>query len=146
MKIYRLVKQEKRNYGVPSVLQAILNYNGINIPQTEIATNLTLGERGGILVDDRAITDFLRKKGFEYLYYPHNATPFNEPDAILRDMDEHQGILGIKPFIYILTEFRDPSIEVIEPIEGRSLSLDLYQTLKDMNERTGFFGLVKRLH
>ncbi len=144
MKSYNLIPQERNNYCICSVLQAIFNNNKINLSQKEIADNLTPSDKGFLPHDD-TIKNFLRSRGFEYFFYWYNETPFNEPDELLRDMNKYEGIIGIKSHIYLLKNFNDPILEIINPENNKVFRKDIYETLKEMKKLEGFFGLVKIL-
>jgi hypothetical protein len=134
--------QEKENYCVCAVLQEIFRrYNKV-ISQEEIADNLTPTDKG-FFVDDDKIKNFLSLNGFEYSYYPYNATPFNEPDMLLRDMNENEGFVGLKDHIYLLQNFKDPSLELIDPLSNNLMHEDLCGLMDEMKKKFGFFGLVK---
>ena len=77
-----LVPQEKDNYCVCSVVQAVLKGKGIDLSQKEIADQLTLG-REGFLVQDERMKTFLSAKGLKYEFYWRDETPFNEPYSVL---------------------------------------------------------------
>ena len=144
MKNYSLVPQENENYCICSALQAVFRANGINISQREIADNLTPSKTGYIADDDK-IKDFLQSNRLEYTVYNYNQTPFNEPDMVLKDMNKHEGFIGIDSHIYLLKDFNDPELQVIDPLNNRIITKDIYQTLKEMKRSEGFFGLVKIL-
>lgn len=143
-KDYPLKLQERDNYCLCSVLQSILRRHGVSFSQREIADSLTPSENGLISHDDK-IKEFHRSKGFEYSHYWHNETPFNEPDMVLSDMHDNDGLVGIGSHVYLLKYFDDPVLELIDPKGGGVIKKDIYQLLREMEKSGGFFGLVKRL-
>ena len=142
MKNYNLISQEKNNFCICSCLQAIFNKHNIKISQEEIAGNLN-PSKNGFYVDDDKIKEFLIKNKFEYSYYPYNATPFNEPDILLKEMNENEGFIGINSHIYLLTKFKDPLLNLINPLDNKPLRKNIYNTMNEMQEKYGFFGLLK---
>lgn len=142
MKNYNLIPQEKNNFCICSVLQAIFEKYKINLSQKEIAGNLTPAENG-FYVDEDKIKKFLIRNKFEYFYYPYNATPFNEPDMLLKEINENNGFIGINSHIYLLTEFKDPLLNLINPLDNKHLIKNIYSTIKEMRKKYGFFGLLK---
>lgn len=144
MKSYNLILQEKEGYCLCSTLQAIFGRYGINISQKQIADNLTPSEKGFLAHDDK-IKDLLKLKRFEYWFYWHNETPFNEPDSLLLEMHDNNGIIGINSHIYLLRYFKDPLLEMIDPADNKHIKKSIYDILKEMQKSVGFFGLIKRL-
>lgn len=147
MKNYDLLPQEKDTYCLCAILQAILERHRILISQGEIADKLTPADEGFLAHDER-IRDFLRSNGFAYYFYLHNQTPFNEPDTVLRDMQDNEGIIGMGKYryhSYLLNRFEDPQLEMINPGDNTILRTDIYSLLREMEESEGFFGLIKRL-
>lgn len=142
MSSIELKVQEEKNFCLCSVLQTIFRKHDIEISQKEIADNLT-PSKNGFLVDDFKIREFMHANRFSYEFYWHNITPFNEPDMVLGEMDENDGILGIKNHIYFLQRFKDPKIEMIDPETEEIIKTDIYQVLRKMNDDGGFFGLIK---
>src|SRR3989338_2975805 len=144
MKSYNLTPQERDSYCICSVLQVIFKKYGINISQGDIAGNLSPSEKG-FLVDDKKIKKFLQSKGFGYEHYWHNQTPFNETDMVLADMCDNHGVIGINSHVYLLRNFSDPQLEMINPADGKTINKDIYQLLREMERSEGFFGLIRRL-
>jgi len=144
MKNYSLVPQERVDYCLCSVLQAILKSHNISTSQRDIADNLTPSDKGFLAHDDR-IKAFLRSRGFNYDFYWYNETPFNEPDMILRDMQDNDGIIGIGQHTYLMAGFNDPSIKLIDPGDNAIIKRDIYELLKEMKSHEGLFGLIKKL-
>ncbi|MCP6727634.1 MAG: hypothetical protein KJI69_06510 [Patescibacteria group bacterium] len=137
--------QKEWNFCFCSALQTIFKKHDIKISQEDIANNLT-PSTNGFLVDDFKIREFMKRNGFSYDFYWNNETPFNEPDILLNEMNEHNGILGIKNHVYLLKYFKDPKIEMINPESGKVIQTDIYQTLREMENTYGFFGLIKYIH
>ena len=134
--------QEEKNFCLCSTLQSIFKKHGIEISQKQIADNLTPSDYG-FLAQDSKIREFMHTNRFSYEFYWHNTTPFNEPDVVLGEMDENDGILGIKNHVYFLQRFKDPKIEMIDPETEELIQTDIYQVLRQMNDDGGFFGLIK---
>lgn len=142
---YHLIPPERDNYCVCSVIQGIFKSHGINLSQEEIAGRLTPSEHG-FLVDDEKMKELMLEMGFSYSYFPHNATPFNEPDMLLGDMNENQGFLGINPHAYLLGGFNDPELTLIDPLDCSRNKRDIYGVLREMQQKGGGFGLIKKLN
>lgn len=143
MKIYDLTPQEKNNFCACSCLQAILRKYRKEIPQQEIARNLIPSEKGFFINDER-IKEFLKKQGFDYNYFNYNKTPFNEPDMVLKENADI--LIGVNAHTFLLIDFPDPDLKLLDPKNGSVKQSDLYSLMKDMHEKkSGGFGLVKRL-
>ena len=143
MKDYKVIPQERNTYCLCSVLQAIFCRHGMQIAQDEIASKLTPSEKG-FRVDDQRIISFLESHGFNYEHYWHNQTPFNEPDLFLQRMQKYDGILGFRTHVYLLQEFKDPTLRLIDPDKANLIETDIYEVLKEMQKSVGFFGLLKK--
>ncbi len=137
--------QKEDNFCLCSVLQTIFKKYDIKISQEEIANNLTPSENG-FFAGDPLIKKFMRANGFDYQFYGHNQAPFNEPDMLLEDMGENNGLLGINSHIYLLKSFKDPKLEIIDPRDGGVIQTDIYQFLRKMENGEGLFGLIKYIH
>lgn len=144
MKNFEVKVQEKNNFCLCSVLQAIFKKYNINLSQTEIASHLVPAVKG-FLVNNDEISSFLKSNGFGYNLYWHDAVPFNEHDSLLRDMNEYEGIIGINSHVYLLKDFNDPYLEMIDPENCRTVKKDISSLLKEMRKNEGFFGLLKPL-
>ncbi len=83
MKQYDLSLQRKSEWCVPACLQSILRYENQEVKQKKIYKKLTKLESGFVLINDKKMKKFLKKRGFEYEFYFANSTPFNEPDMLL---------------------------------------------------------------
>ena len=142
---YRLIPAERDDYCVCSVLQAILSMEGIDISQDDIAGRLTQAEDIGFLVDDIDIKALMREYGFRYSYFPHNETPFNEPDFLLEDMSANYGLIGVGHHARLLQDFKYPQLTMIDPKEGSLVTMDLKEVRGLMASKGGGFGLAKRL-
>lgn len=145
MKNYEVKIQEEDNLCLCSSLQAILRKYNIYYGQREIARCLTPTEKG-YFADDFRIKSFLSNNKFEYIYYPYNETPFNEPDMLLSEMNEHDGIIGINNHVYILDEFKDPLLKTIDPKDANIVEKNIYSLMREMHDKFGFFGLLKYIH
>lgn len=137
--------QEESNLCLCSVIQTILEDNNIYTSQGEIANNLT-HSKNGFVAHDEEIKGFFREQGFEYHFYWHNETPFNEPDSVLREMDKNYGVVGIDTHTYLLRSFKDPAVEIVDPRKGEIVISPLYDVLESMRKTGGFFGLVKKMN
>ncbi|HTZ41732.1 MAG TPA: hypothetical protein VMC07_00800 [Candidatus Omnitrophota bacterium] len=140
-----LTVQEKRDYCVCSVLQAVFRKHGLEISQEEIAGNLTHGEERGFKIDDKRIREFFLRNGFIYTPFGEDETPFNEPDGLLKEMQKHDGIIGIENHVYLLETFQDPRVMLIDPKDGQEVEKNYYQLLREM-KNGGFFGLIINLY
>lgn len=145
MPINLLIPQEKENYCVCSVLQSIFKKYHLNIEQDAIAQNLTPSKKG-FYVDDYNFKNFLNKNGFNYDYYFYNEVPFNEPDFLLKEMKKENGFVGFYNHVYLLNDFRDPIVGLIDPSNNLLLEKELTNLLMDMSRGSGFFGLIKKLN
>lgn len=144
MRNYNITPPEEKNFCVPSCLQAILRYEGINIGQKDIAKKLSEAEEG-FKVHDEQIKQFLYELGFEYMPYWWNETPFHEPDLVLEEMNEHQGIIGIKNHAHIFYDYKPYKLGIIDPNDKSIKIKEYYPLIREMSETEGFFGLIKRL-
>lgn len=141
MKNYKIKIQERDNFCLCSVLQAIFKQHEIYFSQIEIADRLTLSEKG-FLVNDVSIKRFLSSK-FDYSFYWYDETPFNEPDTLLKEMNQHHGLIGIKNHVYLFSEFREPFLQIINPKNADIIEEDISLIRREMQEKDGFFGLLK---
>ncbi len=144
MKDYRLIPQERWDYCLCSVLQAIFDRHGISISQDEIARNLTQKDKGFSAHDDK-FRIFLRSNGFQYNFYWYNETPFNEPDTLLGRMGKYDGIIGVNTHVYLLKGFHDPLLTIINPEDNKSIEREIHELLEEMRKNEGCFGLIRRL-
>ncbi len=139
------MKQEKNNYCLCSILEHVFFYGDIFISQEEIAKNLTPAEKG-FRADDDKIKNFLREKGFNYEFYWWNQTPFNEPDTLLKEIYENKGFIGIGNHAYLILEFEDPIITIIDPATEHIRDLNYYSLMQKLRKEDGFFGLIKKIN
>lgn len=144
MKNYNLIPQKRNNYCVCSVLQAIFDKYNIKIFQEKIAENLT-PSKNGFKINDYKIKNFLGNLGFNYNFYWYDETPFNEPDILLYEMQQKNGIIGIKTHVYLLKEFKDPKLYLIDPKDCSKKKKDIFDLLNDMKKGKVFFGLIEKL-
>jgi ABC-type bacteriocin/lantibiotic exporter with double-glycine peptidase domain len=145
MKEFQVIPQERYDFCVCSVLQAILKNYNINFSQEEISKNLIPGQNGGYMTNDASIGNFLLSNGFKYEHYFWNATPLHEPDSLLEEMNKNEGFVAINKHVYVLKSFRDPDLEIIDPVNGQVIRKSIYEVLKEMHEKDGGFGLIKKL-
>lgn len=139
--------QEKNNYCLCSVLQDILRYHKIKVNQDEIAKRLT-SDTKGFRADDENITEFLREKELEYKFYWHNETPFNEPDEVLKEIQNNknsEGFIALGNHTYRIINFQDSTILVIDPKDGQMSEKNYYDLMKEFARIDGGFGLIKKL-
>ena len=141
---YALTPQEREDYCLCSILQAILERHGIKVSQSEIAKDLTPSKNGFLVYDER-MKDFLELKGFEYLFYWHDETPFNERDTVLEEMRANNGIIGVGKHVYLLEVFEYPVVKMIDPENGQVRVRNLVEMVKEMQDSEGFFGVVKKV-
>jgi len=107
MKSYSLTPQERRDFCVCSCLQAVLREYEKELSQEDIARNLT-PSKDGFLVDDENIKDFMGRNNLGYDFFGYNATPFNEPDMVLREVDEKDVLVLADRHARLLLSFEDP--------------------------------------
>lgn len=146
MKEYNLIPQEKRNYCVCSVLQAIFDSHKIKISQDEIASKLTPAEKG-FYVDDDKIKLFLKGSGFDYKYYWRNQVVLNEIEFALEEMKNSEGFLTIGHHSYLFLDYNYREVLLIDPKNGEKIKYledDLDYKIRN-SETQGFFGLLKKL-
>ena len=60
-------------------------------------------------------------------------------------MNKHEGSVSIGKHWYILKSFKDPDLEIIDPVNGKLIRKSIYEVLKEMHEKDGGFGLIKKL-
>lgn len=145
MNNYDIVPQEKNNYCVCSVLQAIFKKYSIEISQNEIANSLTPSEKG-FEVYDKNIKNFIESLGFEYEFYWRNETPLNEPELVLENMIAHQGFIGINDHTYLFVDYKYPNVKMIDPEKGKLKTKEYHSMIKEMYDyKKGFFGLIKKV-
>ena len=142
MKDYDLTPQERNNFCACSVLQSIFRYHDINIAQTQIASELNPSEKGFYL-DDKRMNEFMNKNGFSYEMFRYNTIPFGEPDFLFEDMKVNHGFIGMNSHIFLLKDFRDPELELIDPLKGKSLTKNMYLLLNEIRNPKDILGLIK---
>ncbi len=142
MKEYKLVPQETQNFGLCSVLQAILEKNGMQVSQSEIGFRLTRAKYG-FLVDDNKVKTFLEEKGFKYDFFWHDKLPY-EVDMVLEDMQKHEGVIGIDKQVYLVTAFHDPDVEMLDPGNNTKIRKSMYDIMGEMVSKEGFFAVIER--
>ncbi|MDP3986657.1 MAG: hypothetical protein Q8P81_00330 [Nanoarchaeota archaeon] len=140
-----LVPQERDDYCLCSVLQAILKSYGRDFSQDEIAGNLTPGRREGFLIDGEVIDSFMKGNGFDYQLYWHNMTPFNEPDFLLDSISSYRGFVALDHHVYLLRDFKDPTVSLVDPKNGYLVQHNLFKVRMMMDRLGGGFGVVKEL-
>ncbi len=139
-----LIPQERDNYCICSILQGVLREYGLQISQDEIAGNLSPSENGHSVQDDK-IKLFLSSKGFDYRFYLHNETLFNEPDSLLEEICANAGFIGEGIHAYRVLELIYPQIIVDDPKDARKRTFDLHELMRELNKLGGGFGLIKRI-
>lgn len=137
-------RDDRNNYCVCSVLQAVFARYGMAVSQDEVSANLTRLSDGHDVNDDK-IKSYLESKGFHYSLYWHNTTPFNEPDWLLRDIAKNDGFIGLEKHVYRVLSFSHPILEVDDPKDGSKKEFDFYDLLYHMEKEEGCFGLIKKL-
>jgi hypothetical protein len=142
MNSIELYAQEKKDFCLCSVLQAVFRKYGIVFSQQYISECLTPGKERGFVVDDKRIKEFMRKNGFEYSCFGAHETPFNEPETLLAEMCNENGIIGIKHHAYLVKKFERDTLTAINPEDKSEIEKEYPALLKEM-EKTGFFGLIK---
>ena len=144
MKKYNLTPQERNNFCVCSLLQAVFRRYRLEYTQEQIALELTPSEKG-FYVDDSTFSSFMKRNGFAYNLFRYDQTPFNEPDTLLEEMNLNHGIIGINSHSFLLSNFRYPILELINPDGGKTLEKNLLKVLIDMKNLYGGFGLIKHI-
>lgn len=145
MKIFELEIQEKNNFCLIAVLQTILRKYNINLSQEEIAKNLSSGKNNGFYADDENIVNFMKKNSFDYKFFNSHNIPFNEPDTLLREMNENEGIILLNSHYYLLADFQDPLMKLVDPKDKSIIEKDIYNLIKEMRATNGLFGLIKHV-
>lgn len=147
MKSYSIRKQEENNYCLCSCLQAILKYHNILREQREIADKLSINEmNNGFMINDEKIKRFLNDLGFKYNWYYYNETPFNEHDYTLECMKEEHGIVGIQKHVYLLKNFKDSILTLINPENCSEFEKKLSVAIEYMKlDNSGGFGLIRKI-
>ncbi|OGJ12176.1 hypothetical protein A3K62_02700 [Candidatus Pacearchaeota archaeon RBG_16_35_8] len=144
MRHYELKPQEKDTYCACSCLQAIFKRHGIEISQQEIAESLNPSKRGFYL-DDGRMRRFLESHGFSYKFFFHNETDFNEPDALLEEIRERDGLIGINSHVFLFADFHYPDVKLIDPLHGIVIERDFFGLTREMARNEGFYGLIGRM-
>ena len=144
MKNYSLIPQEKDDYCVCSVLQAIFDFHRIELNQRDISKKLTPSEKGLKINDDR-IKVFLSEMGFDYKFYWRNETPIDEPWLVLEDMKKYHGLVGINHHMFLFSDFNYPKLNLIDPMDGKIKLKDYDSMIEEMYRTEGFFGLIKNI-
>lgn len=148
MKQYHLSYQKDDVWCVPACLQAILRYENQEVNQKKIYKKLNKLESGFVLINDEKIKKFLKKRGFEYEYYYHDKTPYNEPDTLLKEMTQNKnhGIIGTNNHAYLLVDFKDPRLTLLNPQDGSAIEKNIFELNMEMYEISqGIFGLIRKL-
>ncbi|MFA5953417.1 MAG: cysteine peptidase family C39 domain-containing protein [Candidatus Pacearchaeota archaeon] len=144
MKNYNLIPQEKNNYCLCSVIQAIFDKHGKKISQDQIAPQLNSGENG-FYFDDFKFKNFLNAYGFVYSLFKYDTTPFNEPDFLLSENFEKDIFIAWNKHVVLLNDFKDPYIEYINPDKGIVQKKELSSLLFEMSQnKSGFFGVISK--
>jgi ABC-type bacteriocin/lantibiotic exporter with double-glycine peptidase domain len=146
---YNISPQENEYWCFPACLQAVLRRHNIEETQSVIASSLEVDSEGAKLA---RVSEFLKKRGFDFTFYNYNQTPFNEPDFLLaessrRGADVLVAIPGKRlNHILLMAEFRDPELVLLDPEGCVERRRNLYELLREMHQReTGGFGVIDRL-
>lgn len=147
MKEYNLTPQERRDWCVPSCIQAVFRYEGIEVSQGEIYQKLERSNNGGVFTEGKMIENLFSVFCFKYEGYLHNQVPFHEHDYILDLMSEERnhGIIGINRHEYLLKDFPHYSPVLINPDNGKVEVWDLHELVSCMQETAGSFGLIEKV-
>jgi hypothetical protein len=138
----RLYPPEEDDYCVCSVLQSILRKYEVEMSQEEIARNLTPDD-SGFRVDDSRIRRFMESNGLDYGWRWHDMISLRDLNSFLEDMDRESGIVGINEHLYLLGRFEKPMLELIDPMDERVRSEELFSLLRRMDKTKGLFGLIR---
>ncbi len=140
---YRLTPQEKDTYCVCASLQAIFRRHDLEVSQDDIASQLNPSKKG-FYVDDDAIKTFVGRQGFDYESYMHNQVPFGEYDFLVDDIAEHDGFVGFDNHVRLVIGFRDPTLMLLDPLQGERERKDLSDLVQQMQKSAGYFSLLRR--
>lgn len=144
MKNYSLISQEKRNYCLCSVVQAILDKDKKKFSQELIASQLNKDE-SGFYFNDSKFENFLFNQGYNFNLYSYNETPFNEPSDLLISSRKEHVLIAWDRHVVLMEEFRDPLLKYIDPSDGLIKEKDLGALLFNMAlDKSGFFGIVSK--
>ena len=88
----------------------------------------------------------MKNRGFIYSLFSIYETPFNEPDELLKEMCLHDGIVGIDDHVYLVKDFKDSVVKLVDPKTGQEVEKDYYKLLREMEKDIdNGFGLIKRI-
>ena len=147
MKSYQVVKQERDNYCIPAVLQAILRRHGEKVSQDEIASNLAFGEKGFFSFCEE-INRFFRKRGLKYSSFNYNEIPRDMIEVFLDEIPKKKDVFIIlNNHAELIIELEYPRIRTIDSYNLMERERDIHEVFRDMYEKQiGEFGLVKKLN
>jgi hypothetical protein len=147
---YNLSRQEKPNYCIPAVLQAILRRYDEESTQQDIAAEIELKESGAGF--DEHLEFFFAKRNLQYSYYNYNETPLNEPESLLQEalmqgLDVLVGYdAGNKLHVQLMEDFRGVILTLLDPSDAECHHENFFKMLNRMSEKkSGGFGLVGKL-
>ena len=103
-----------------------------------------MGEKG-FIVHDQKVKEFLDWQGLNYEFYWHNETPFNEPDTLLNENFHKDIILLMDSHCYLLVDFKDPTLQMLDPLDDLLKKSGINEVLSEMNKNDGGFGLISKI-
>ena len=146
---YNLSGQENEYWCFPACLQAVLRRHNLDETQKTIAEALQVDSNGAKIV---RVSEYLKQRGFDFVFYNYNQTPFNEPDFLLsessrRGLDVVVAIPGKRlNHTTLMADFRDPELVLLDPEGPVERRRNIYELIKEMHQReTGGFGIIDRL-
>lgn len=147
---YNLSRQEKPNYCIPAVLQAILRRYDEELAQQDIAAEIGLKESGAGF--DEHLEFFFAKRNLQFTFYNYNETPFNEPESLLQEalMQGLDVMIGYDTgkglHVQLMADFRGVILTLLDPSEKERHNENFFKILNRMSEKkSGGFGLVGKL-
>lgn len=149
---YNLISPERKNYCVCSVLQAILDKNGINMTQDEITDILAPGKKKskikGFKLDDENLVDFMKANGFNYKTYWRNQVLLNDIEFVLEEMKDREGIICMDRHAYLFADYNGFNVILIEPCKKEVKTYTTNSLDREMrnSKSMGSFGLIKKLN
>lgn len=152
MREYNLISPERKNYCVCSVLQAIMDKNGIKMSQDEITDILAPGKKKsrikGFSLNDKNLISLLNEKGFDYKVYFRNQVCLNEIDFVLEEMKDMEGIICMNQHAYLFGGYTGFEIFLIEPCRKEVKRYNTVSLDKEMRGKgiMGSFGLIKKIN
>ncbi|MFH1801518.1 MAG: hypothetical protein ABH804_01655 [archaeon] len=145
MRQYNLTPPQRKNYCVPSCLQAILRKHNAEVSQDKIA-NVLIKKENGFIPEGKMLEEFLKQKELLYNFYWYNKTPFNEPDSLLEFNPNKDILIGLDEHCFLCLDYQENRIILLNPNDISMKEINHHDILKRMHEaKSGFFGLMSRI-